>query len=342
MTKTPTQSARAAKLRYIDDSAPGIRRVKSGSRFRYLRPDGKPVRDQATLARIKSLVIPPAYRDVWICPYANGHLQFTGIDDRGRKQYRYHPKWREVRDGAKYERMIAFGKILPALRTRVARDLRRPGLPREKVLATVVRLLDVAHIRIGNEEYAKSNKSYGLTTLQDRHAKIRGGTVRLSFLGKSGKRHEFELNDPRLAKIVAKSQDLPGQELFQYLDGERKVRDVKSEDVNDYIREISGEDFTAKDFRTWAGTVQAASELGSVLVFASMAEAKKNVVAAVSAVAHELGNTAAVCRKCYIHPAVISGYLDHKLPKVESARTAARGLSRNERAVLSFLKKAKS
>ncbi|MFL5329506.1 MAG: DNA topoisomerase IB [Gemmataceae bacterium] len=341
MTKTPTQSARAAKLRYVDDSAPGIRRVKSGSQFRFQRPDGKPVRDRATLARIKSLVIPPAYRDVWICPYANGHLQYTGIDDRGRKQYRYHPKWREVRDTAKYERMIAFGKILPALRSQVAKDLRLPGLPREKVLAAIVRLLDVAHIRIGNEEYAQSNKSYGLTTLQDRHAKIRGGSVRLSFVGKSGKRQEVELDDPRMAKIVRKSQDLPGQELFQYLDDDGKVCDVKSEDVNDYIREITGEDFTAKDFRTWAGTVQAASELGSVLVFESMAEAKRNVVKAIAAVADKLNNTAAVCRKCYIHPAVIEGYLDHKLPKVRAVTNASRGLSRDEQAVLRFLKKSK-
>jgi DNA topoisomerase-1 len=335
----PHRSARRAGLRYVDGRRPGIRRVRSGSGFRYVKSNGRPVRDPATLKRIRTLAIPPAYEDVWICPLPNGHLQATGHDARGRKQYKYHPKWREVRDGSKYEHMVDFGRALPKLRAHVGRHLRLHGLPREKVLATVVRLLDDTQIRVGNDEYAKQNGSFGLTTLRDHHAKIHGSQLRLHFKGKSGIVHDVALNNPRLAKIVRRCRDIPGQELFQYLDDEGRRHAVNSTDVNDYLREISGQDFTAKDFRTWTATVAAAAELGSYLVFASLAEAKRNVVSAVAAVADRLRNTAAVCRKSYIHPAVIDAYLDGKLPKVRAARAApGRGLRREEKAVLRFLK----
>jgi DNA topoisomerase-1 len=337
---TPRTSARRAGLRYVDDAIPGIRRIKSGKGFRYLRPNGKPLRDAAALKRIRSLAIPPAYKDVWICPYANGHLQAVGHDARGRKQYRYHPRWREVRDGTKYQHLLEFGRALPKLRSQVSRHLRLHGLPRERVLATVVRLLDETHIRVGNEEYAKENSSFGLSTLKNRHAHIRGSKLRLGFRGKSGVLHDVQIENPRLAKIVRRCQDLPGQRLFQYLDDDGKVRKVGSTDVNDYLREISGQDFTAKDFRTWNATVQAAAALGSCLVFASLAEGKRHVVAAVAQVAERLRNTAAVCRKSYIHPAVIDAYLDGKLPSVKVAATGRRrGLRKEERAVLRFLKK---
>jgi DNA topoisomerase-1 len=335
----PPISARRAGLRYVDDRRPGIRRVRTNRGFRYLKPNGQPLRDRAALKRIRTLAIPPAYEDVWICPYPNGHLQATGHDARGRKQYRYHPKWREVRDGSKYEHMVDFGRALPKLREQVARHLRLHGLPREKVLATVVRLLDETHIRVGNDEYAKQNGSFGLTTLRDHHATIHGSQLRLHFKGKSGVVHDVALNNPRLAKIVRRCRDIPGQELFQYLDDDGRRHAVNSTDVNEYLREITGKDFTAKDFRTWSATVAAAAELGSYLVFASLAEAKRNVVSAVAAVADRLRNTASVCRKCYIHPAVIDAYLDGKLPRVRAARAArCRGLRNEERAVLRFLK----
>jgi DNA topoisomerase-1 len=311
----PVESARAAGLRYVTADAPGIRRVRAGTGFKYVGPGGKPVADEETLGRIKSLVIPPAWTDLWICADPRGHLQAVGRDQRGRKQYRYHPRFREVRDENKYEKMIAFVHALPAIRRRVSRDLARPGLPREKVLAAVVRLLETTLIRVGNEEYADQNKSYGLTTLQDRHAKVSGSHVRFRFRGKSGVAHDIELDDPRLAKIIRKSQDLPGQELLQYQDEDGQVRDIGSGDVNEYLRDITGENFTAKDFRTWAGTVLAARALEEFKQVDSQAQAKKNVVNAIEAVAAKLGNTRAVCRKCYVHPAVIDSYLDGSLLK---------------------------
>ncbi|HVM45820.1 MAG TPA: DNA topoisomerase IB, partial [Candidatus Thermoplasmatota archaeon] len=294
-------AAKAAGLRYVSDAQPGIERVKRGSGFAYLR-DGKPVRDEETLARIRKLAIPPAWTDVWICPSENGHLQATGRDARGRKQYRYHPKWRELRDEAKYHRVLAFGRALPKIRARAARDLRREGLPREKVLAAIVHLLDTTFMRVGNDEYRRSNGSHGLTTLQDHHARIGRGKVVFAFRGKAGKEHSIEVEDARLARIVKHCQDLPGQELFQYLDEEGEVRDVGSADVNEYLRDITGEDFTAKDFRTWAGTVLAAVALQEVATYETKAEAKRNVTAAIERVAKRLGNTPAVCRKCYVHP----------------------------------------
>jgi DNA topoisomerase-1 len=339
----PAESAKQAGLRYVSDDSPGIRRVRSGSGFRYVGPDGKPVRDDETLARIRSLAVPPAWTDVWICPKDNGHLQATGRDARGRKQYRYHPRWREVRDGTKYDRMIAFGRALPTIRARTEKHLKLPGLPREKVLAAVVRLLELTHIRIGNDEYAKSNHSYGLTTLRDRHATIDGSTVRFSFRGKSGVRHAVELHDRRLAKIVRGSQELPGQELFQYVGDDGAVHDVGSADVNDYLREITGQEFTAKDFRTWAGTVLAACELSAQEKAASVREAKRNVVAAIRAVADRLGNTVAVCRKCYVHPAVLDGYLAGGLAGLRLTVSAEVNvtveLRPEESAVLAFLQK---
>ena len=309
----PVKSAKQAGLRYVSDAAAGIRRVKAGAGFKYVGPGGKPVKDQATLKRIRSLVIPPAWTDVWICTEPLGHIQAVGRDQRGRKQYRYHPRWREVRDETKYEKMIAFVRALPHIRRRVRADLAKPGLPREKVLAAVVRLLETTLIRVGNEEYAEQNNSYGLTTLQDRHAKINGGTVRFRFRGKSGVPHEVDLDDPRLARIVRQCQDLPGAELLQYVDDDGNVRDIGSADVNDYLREITGQDFTAKDFRTWAGTVLAARALQEFESVDSQAKRKKNIVAAIENVAKKLGNTRAVCRKCYIHPAVLDSYLEGSL-----------------------------
>jgi len=312
----PVESAKAAGLRYVSGDAPGIRRARSGaSAFKYISPDGKPVRDDETLGRIKSLVIPPAWTDVWICADPRGHLQAVGRDQKGRKQYRYHPRFREVRDENKYEKMIAFVHALPGIRRRVAHDLAKPGLPREKVLSAVVRLLETTLIRVGNEEYADQNNSYGLTTLQDRHARVNGSHVRFKFRGKSGVAHDIELDDPRLAKIIKKSQDLPGQELLQYLDDDGQVRDIGSGDVNDYLRDITGQSFTAKDFRTWAGTVLAARALEEFKEVDSQAQAKKNVVNAIESVAAKLGNTRAVCRKCYVHPAVIDSYMDGSLLK---------------------------
>jgi DNA topoisomerase-1 len=311
----PVKSAKQAGLRYVTDAAPGIRRRRTAPGFTYVGPAGAVVKDPATLKRIRSLVIPPAWTDVWICADPLGHLQAVGRDQRGRKQYRYHPRWRLVRDETKYEKMIAFVRALPHIRARVRRDLARPGLPREKVLAAVVRLLETTLIRVGNDEYANANNSYGLTTLQDRHAKINGRKVRFKFRGKSGVLHEIDLEDPALARIVKKCQDLPGEELLQYLDDDGKVRDIGSGDVNDYLRSITGRDFTAKDFRTWAGTVLAARALQEFRQVDSQAQAKKNVLHAIEQVAMKLGNTRAVCRKCYIHPAVIDSYMDGSLLK---------------------------
>lgn len=314
-------TAAVAGLRHVDDNRPGIARKAAGNGFRYVDPDGKSIRDASTLARIKSLAIPPAWTDVWICPLENGHIQATGRDARGRKQYRYHPRWRSVRDEVKYERMLAFGKVLPMIRKRVDEALRLPGLPREKMMATVVHLLQRTMMRVGNEEYARENKSFGLTTLRDRHVRIDGSEIEFHFRGKSGVRHAIKLDDPRLARIIRRSRDLPGQELFQYIDDEGRQRAVDSADVNEWLREITGEDYTAKDFRTWAGTVLAALALQEYEKFDSQAQAKKNVVRAIEAVAEKLGNTPSVCRKCYVHPAVIEAYFDGTVLRALRERT---------------------
>jgi DNA topoisomerase-1 len=307
----PVDSAKVAGLRYVNDlKTPGIRRVGSRSRVRYVSPDGRTISDPQERARIRALVIPPAWTDVWICPVPNGHLQATGRDARGRKQYRYHSKWREVRDEVKYGRLLAFSQALPRIRMRTAEDVQRAGLPMEKVLATVVQLLEKTLIRVGNEEYARDNGSVGLTTMRDMHAKVDGSTVRFEFTGKSGVQHAVDLQDRRLARIVRECRDLPGYELFQYVGDDGTRRAIDSADVNGYLRELCGEDFTAKDFRTWSGTVLAASALANVPRFKSAAQAKRNVVAAVESVAKRLGNTKAVCRKCYIHPAVVDAYLE--------------------------------
>ncbi len=337
-TAQAVQAAHDASLRYTHDDAPGLGRVANKTGFRYVDTAGKTIRDEATLARIRALAIPPAYRDVWICPQANGHLQATGRDARGRKQYRYHPHWREARDGAKYERMVEFARALPKLRKQLARHLRLRGLPREKVLAAVVTLLEHTLIRVGNEEYAKQNGSFGLTTLRDRHVAISGVTVHFRFKGKSGVKTDLTLQDRLLASVLRRCQDLPGQELFQYVDGEGRQHTIDSADVNEYLREWTGHDFTAKDFRTWNGTLHAAAELGTCLVFQSLAEAKRNVVAAVARVAERLNNTPAVCRKCYIHPSVIDAYMGGSLPALRDLpSTVRRGLSGSERAILDFL-----
>lgn len=305
----PVQAAKDAGLRYVSDSKPGIVRKRSGKGFRYVGPDGAPIRDDETLARIKSLVIPPAWKDVWICPNPKGHLQATGRDAKGRKQSRYHPRWREVRDETKYERMMLFGAALPAIRERVEQDLAEPGLTRRKVLATIVRLMETTLIRVGNVEYARENHSYGLTTMRNRHVQVDGSTVIFKFQGKSGVRHTIDVNDRRLARIVQRCQDIPGYELFQYTDENGEHHPIDSADVNEYLREISEQDFTAKDFRTWSGTVLACMSLGELEEFKSETEAKKNVVQAIKNVAARLGNTPSVCRKCYVHPSVLECYL---------------------------------
>jgi DNA topoisomerase-1 len=309
----PVESAQAAGLRYVSDTQPGIRRKRAGKGFVYVGTDGKTIRDAKELSRIRSLAIPPAYTDVWICPSPNGHIQATGRDARGRKQYRYHPKWREVRDETKFGRMLGFSQALPKIRARLERDLSLPGLPREKVLATVVRLLECTCIRVGNDEYAKSNRSYGLTTLQDRHVEISGSNLRFEFRGKSGKTHKVDLNDRRLARIVERCQDLPGEDLFQYLDDDNVRQTIGSGDVNEYIREISGQEFTAKDFRTWAGTLLAIEALTKIGSFSTQRNAKSNVLKAIDQVAEQLNNTRSVCRKYYVHPAVLESYMDGKL-----------------------------
>jgi DNA topoisomerase-1 len=307
------RSAKAARLRYVTGTTRGIRRVRSGTGFAYRTPQGRPVRDPATLARIRSLVIPPAWEDVWICPWANGHIQAVGYDTRGRKQYRYHPAWQQVRDEQKYSKLIEFAHALPAIRRRVKRDLARPGLPREKVLAAVVRLLEITRIRVGNEEYARQNSTYGLTTIRNGHAEVKSGVIRFEFKGKHQIKHEIEVENSELAKVVRKCQDLPGHELFEYFDDDGQTRDVKSADVNEYLRSIAGHEFSAKDFRTWAGTVAAAYELSECEPCTSQTAAKRVLSQAIERVAERLGNTKSVCRKCYIHPAVIAAYLETTL-----------------------------
>ncbi len=306
----PREAAREAGLRYVDDTRPGLRRKRSGKGFRYLDTKGAPIRDAAEIERLKSLAIPPAYTDVWICPHANGHIQATGRDEKGRKQYRYHPRFREAREASKFHRIMAFAEALPGIRARIDADMSQRGLKREKVLATIVHLLETTLIRVGNDDYARSNKSYGLTTLRDPHVKIAGSEMRFRFKGKSGKEWSVSVRDRRVARIVKACQDLPGQELFQYLDDAGERRDVTSSDVNAYLREITGEDFTAKDFRTWAGTVLAALALREFEAFDSEAGAKKNLRAAIEGVAARLGNTPTICRKCYIHPEILGCYLE--------------------------------
>ena len=306
----PRDAAAEAGLAYMDDARPGLTRRRSGKGFSYRDAEGRPVRDKATLERVRKLAIPPAYTDVWICPRPNGHIQATGRDAKGRKQYRYHPDFRAARESTKFSRIMAFAEALPAIRARVDADMRRTGLPRERVLATVVHLLETTLIRVGNDDYARTNKSYGLTTLRDPHVKVEGAAMTFRFKGKSGKTWNLSLKDRRVARIVKACQDLPGQELFQYLDAEGAQRDVTSQDVNAYLREITGEDFTAKDFRTWAGTVLAALALREFEAFDSQAKAKTNVRAAIEGVAARLGNTPTICRKCYIHPQVLDCYLE--------------------------------
>ena len=317
----PPAAAKAAGLRYVNDSKPGIRREKEGDTVRYLDAKGQPVDDEATLKRIKSLVIPPAWTDVWICPQANGHLQATGRDARGRKQYRYHPKWRNVRDEVKYERMINFGNALPIIRAEVDKALKQPGLPREKMLATIVYLLEATMMRVGNEEYARTNKSFGLTTLRNRHVKVDGSDVEFKFRGKSGVYHKIHVHDRRLARIIRSTRDLPGQELFQYVDEDGETHSIDSSDVNEYLRTITGEDYTAKDFRTWSGTVLAALALQEFEKFDSETQAKKNIVRAIESVAEKLGNTPSICRKCYVHPAVLDAYLEGSVLEAMRERT---------------------
>jgi DNA topoisomerase-1 len=338
--KAPEQAAKLVGLRYVAGDGPGFRRRKRGKAFRYLNTSGAELRDPEHLARIRSLVIPPAWTDVWICPVADGHLQATGRDARGRKQYRYHPRWREVRDATKYAQMITFARALPKIRRRVAKDVKRPDLTREQVLATVVKLLEISLIRVGNKEYARTNNSFGLTTLRNRHVDVRGGRITFKFRGKSGKQHTVDVEDKRLARIVRRCQELPGQELFAYVDDSGKPQDLRSDDVNAYLREISGADFTAKDFRTWSGTVLAALALEELDAGHSQAARKKNVVRAIEAVAKRLGNTPAVCRKCYVHPAVVDAYLEGATVDTGGNGFAAKGgrLRPEEAAVLAFLR----
>ena len=317
------ETAEAAGLHYVSDESPGITRKGAGKGFYYLDPEGKKIADKDEIKRLNALAIPPAYKQVWVCPDPLGHLQATGRDDRGRKQYRYHETYRAARDVEKYEHVIDFAQALPALRETVQTHLRKRGLPREKVLAAVVAVMEKTLIRVGNEEYAEQNGSYGLTTLRNRHADVRGSRVHFEFKGKSGVEHEIDLTDAKLARIVAACEDLPGQHLFGYRDEQGEVVDITSEDVNEYLQEVTGKHFTAKDFRTWAGTVLAATALREFEKFDSEAQAKKNVVAAVERVAERLGNTQAVCRKCYIHPAVIESYMDGQLAERLAHRAEA-------------------
>jgi DNA topoisomerase-1 len=307
------EAADLAGLRYVSDDKPGIRRRRSGKGFVYLRPNGARLTDDETIRRLKSLAVPPAWTEVWMCPSADGHIQATGRDAKGRKQYRYHPAFRAVREGVKFEHMLAFADALPTIRAKVAEHMAQRGLGREKVLATVVHLLENTLIRVGNDDYAKHNDSYGLTTLENRHVAVAGSEIRFQFTGKSGKQWSLKLRDRRVAKIVRACQELPGQELLQYYDESGKLHAVTSGDVNTYLREISGRDVTAKDFRTWAGTLMAAMALKEVVSFETTAQAKRNLKAAIARVSASLGNTPTICRKCYIHPQVLNGYLEGKL-----------------------------
>jgi DNA topoisomerase-1 len=315
----PTLAAQEAGLRYGSDDRPGFRRRRAGRGFSYLDTEGRTITDERELRRIGRLAIPPAWTEVWVSPDPRGHIQATGRDARRRKQYRYHERWREVRDETKYERMVDFAKALPRIRKRVARDIARPHLTRERVLATIVRLLETSLIRVGNDEYARENSSYGLTTLRGKHVRVVGSRVTFRFRGKSGKEHDVDVRDPRVARVIRRLQELPGQELFRFVDDEGKALTLDSADVNAYLREISGDDITAKDFRTWAGTVHATRELHAIGPADSERAAKRNLTEAVRAVAARLGNTPAVCRRCYIHPAIVQAYLDGKLARPTEA-----------------------
>jgi len=335
--------AEDAGLRYVSDEQPGYTRKAKGDDFEYFDADGKPIRDETRLLRIRRIAIPPAYKDVWICPSPNGHIQATARDARGRKQYRYHERWREARDENKYDRILVFGQALPKIRRQVNKDMGLRELPRNKVLATVVHLLGRTFIRIGNEEYARENQSFGLTTMRNRHVDVKGPKLTFSFKGKSGVKHEIDVSDRRLANIIRKLQDLPGQDIFQYEDEVGEVRNVDSQDVNDYLQEITGEEFTAKDFRTWAGTVLTAMALNAQGPVENQAQAKKNIKDAITAVAKILGNTPTVCRKSYVHPVVLESYLDGDMieglrQKTEEALAEnLEDLRAEEAAVMSFL-----
>ncbi|MCA1658923.1 MAG: DNA topoisomerase IB [Verrucomicrobiaceae bacterium] len=339
----PKEAAEEVGLRYVSDEQPGYTRKQKGDDFEYCDTKGELITDEARILRIKRIGIPPAWTDVWICPSQNGHLQATVRDARRRKQYRYHEKFREFRDEAKYEKMLVFGAALPKIRERVEADLALAGLPKNKVLATLVSIMERTFIRVGNEEYAKQNNSYGLTTMKNKHATVKGTKVSFAFRGKSGVEHAVAIADKRLARIVKKVQDLPGQELFGYIGDDDEVQDVKSQDVNEYLREITGEDFTAKDFRTWAGTVLAAVALNALDPCETKKEMKKNVTTAVKAVAKILGNTPAVCRKCYVHPAVLEAYLSGGMIEglrrktAEALEAKTQDLQTVEVAVMQFL-----
>jgi len=340
----PAQSAAAAGLRHVSDARPGITRRRAGRGFAYTAPDGSRVRDAATLARIRALAIPPAWTEVWISPDAKGHIQATGRDARGRKQYRYHAAWHAVRHETKFGRMLAFSAALPKIRRALDADLALPGLPRRKVLATVVRLLECTQIRVGNDEYARTNSSYGLTTFKDRHVEVNGSMLRFEFRGKSGKPHTVDVADRRLARIVARCQAIPGEELFHYVDAEGATQKIDSADVNEWLREVTGQDFTAKDFRTWAGTVEAALALQDIGGFTAKTEAKKNLCQAVKTAAKHLGNKPAVCRKYYVHPAIVDTYMEGELLELldQHAKTLTEaspyGLRAEERAVMAVLR----
>ncbi|HET8745989.1 MAG TPA: DNA topoisomerase IB [Ramlibacter sp.] len=309
----PREAAESAGLVYVTDEERGIRRERKNEGFVYYRPNGEPLKDEATLERIRKLAIPPAYTEVWICPRANGHLQATGRDARGRKQYRYHPQFRELRESTKYEHMLDFARALPSIRATLASHMALRGLPREKVLATVVHLLETTLIRVGNDDYARENRSYGLTTLRNPHVKVEGAQLRFQFKGKSGKTWRLQVKDRRIAKIVRACQDLPGQRLFQYQDENGEIREVTSADVNAYLKEVTGSDITAKDFRTWAGTVLAALALQEFEAFDTKATQKKNIKQAIERVVARLGNTPTICRKCYVHPEVLNAYVEGNL-----------------------------
>lgn len=338
----PLIQATTYGLSYYTGTEPGIRRKKRGKHFQFFRPDGTRLTDEAEVTRIRKLAIPPAYKDVWICPDASGHLQAVGYDAKGRKQYRYHPDWRALRDETKFTHILSFANALPKIRARVAEDMAQRGLTRTKVLATVVALLERTMIRVGNDEYARSNASYGLTTLRHEHVTVSGSAIRLRFKGKSGKEWNLKLTDPRIARIVRACADIDGQELFKYVDDGGVVRDVTSGDVNAYLREISGKSFTAKDFRTWTGTVLAAVCLHHMELGAPEAQAKRNVRKAIERVASRLGNTPVVCRKSYIHPRVIDAYMEGRLAlrlTTDFDSAVPGDLGRDERRVLNFLRK---
>jgi DNA topoisomerase-1 len=341
----PHESASFAGLRYVTSTGPAILRKRAGRGFVFIGVDGKPIRAKDQIQRIKSLAIPPAWTSVWICPNPYGHLQAVGRDARGRKQYRYHPVYRQVRNHTKFSRMVAFATALPHIRQRVLKDLELPGLPREKVIATVVRLLETTYIRVGNEEYAKSNSSFGLTTMRDKHVQISGHTLRFHFRGKSGLEHNVAMTDARLARIVKRCQDLPGYELFQYVDENGDACKIDSHDVNEYLREISGQDFTAKDFRTWSGTVLTAVTLAEIGECKSDSQAKKNIVAAIKQTSQRLGNRPATCRNYYVHPALVDAYMDGELvramaqPPEKPSTESAGGLRPEEVCVMQLIQR---